>query len=107
VVGAGVALFRAWLDARWYVGVANDHVAIYQGIPAEILGFDLSTVAVETDIPAEDAATLPLYAGLADGINQNSREDAEALIDRIREDLRAERRADRVGDAGADGGANG
>ncbi|HEX6130212.1 MAG TPA: Stp1/IreP family PP2C-type Ser/Thr phosphatase [Actinomycetota bacterium] len=103
VVGAGVALFRAWLDARWYVGVANDHVAIYQGIPAEILGFDLSTVAVETDIPAEDAAALPLYAGLADGINQNSREDAEALIDRIREDLRAERRADRVGDAGADG----
>ena len=99
VLGAGFAVFRAWLDDRWYVGVANDHVAIYEGIPAEVLGFDLSHVELETDIPAADVRALPLYVGLDAGINQNDREQAEALIEQIREDLQAQRRAER-GDTG-------
>lgn len=78
---------RAWLDTRWYLGVANGHVAIYQGIPAEVLGFGLSEVDLETDLPALDVVSLPFYDGLAEGINVNSREDALARIEQMREDL--------------------
>ena len=97
VLGAGFAVLRAWLDGRWYVGVSNGNVAIYQGIPAELLGFDLSHVEFETEVSAGDARQLPLYAGIDEGLNQNSREEAEALIEQIREDLRRQRRADRAG----------
>ena len=104
VLGAGIALFRAWVDDRWYVGVENGNVAIFQGIPAEVLGFDLSRVSLETSIPADDAVQLPAYAGLEEGINQNDEAAAEALVEQIRLDLRAQERADRVGGAG--GGTN-
>lgn len=91
---AGFAAMRTWLDGRWYVGVANGHVAVYQGIPAEVLGFELSHVDVETDISADEAMALPLYSGLADGINATSREDALGIVDQIEEDLRKQ---DRLG----------
>jgi len=102
VLGAGIAVFRAWVDDRWYVGVENGNVAIFRGIPAEVLGFDLSEVSLETAIPADDAMALPAYAGLEEGINQNDQAAAESLVEQIRLDLRAQERADRVG---ADGGA--
>jgi PPM family protein phosphatase len=98
VLAAGLVALRVWLDGRWYVGVAEERVAIYQGIPASILGFDLSHVELQTEIPAADAQALPLYANLADGLNQNSREEAELLVQQIREDLRQQRRADRERD---------
>jgi PPM family protein phosphatase len=108
MLGAGIAVFRAWVDDRWYVGVENGNVAIFQGIPAEILGFELSRVSLETSIPADDAMALPAYAGLDEGINQNDQASAEALVEQIRLDLRAQQRADRVGtasDTGDGGGA--
>jgi hypothetical protein len=55
-------------------------------------------VELQTEIPAADAQALPLYANLADGLNQNSREEAELLVQQIREDLRQQRRADRERD---------
>jgi protein phosphatase len=93
-VVALVAL-RTWLDGRWYVGVANGHVAVYQGIPAELLVFDLSHVDVETDISAEAAMDLPVYEALPDGINATSREDALSIVEQIRDDLRKQERIDR------------
>jgi len=106
LIGAGIAVFRAWVDDRWYVGVENGNVAIFQGIPAEFLGFELSRVSLETEIPAEDAMALPAYAGLEEGINQDDQATAEALVEQIRLDLRAQERADRVG-AGGDGAGGG
>ena len=106
VLGAGVAVFRAWVDDRWYVGVENGHVAIFRGIPAEVLGFDLSEVSLETSIPAEDAMALAAYAGLDEGINQNDQAEAEALVEQIRLDLRAQERADRISADGAGGGTD-
>jgi PPM family protein phosphatase len=102
VVGVLLALLvadtalRAWLDTRWYVGVASGHVAIYQGIPADVFGFDLSHVVEETDIPAADVIALPLYAELEQGINVDTRQDAEAHVEQIRKDLR---KAQRTGGA--------
>ncbi|HTG46620.1 MAG TPA: Stp1/IreP family PP2C-type Ser/Thr phosphatase [Actinomycetota bacterium] len=87
-LAVGLAGLRTWLDSQWYVGVSNGHVAIFQGIPADLFGFELSHVAEETDIPAAEAMALPVYAELAKGINANSREDAAARVEQIRKDLR-------------------
>ncbi|GIU97712.1 MAG: hypothetical protein KatS3mg013_1515 [Actinomycetota bacterium] len=100
-LGGVGALARAWIEDRWYVGVADGQVAIYRGIPAEVLGFRLSRVEVRTDISADAAQALPQYAGLSEGINQDDRAAAEALVERIDEDLRV--RAGQ-GDATPEGG---
>jgi len=99
VVIAGFTGFRAWLDARWYVGESNGRVAVFQGVPATILGFDLSNVDVETGLDAREIAALSLYTELADGINANSREDALAIVDRMRRDLREFERQNKGGGA--------
>ncbi len=85
----GLTGLRAWLDTRWYVGVSDGHVAIFQGIPADLFGFELSHVTEQTDISAADVMALPLYAELEQGINANSREDAAVHVEQIRKDLRA------------------
>jgi PPM family protein phosphatase len=93
VVGAALAAFRAYLDDEWYVGEANGNVAIYQGIPVSVLGYDLSRVSLQTEIPAETARQLPLYADLEDGINANSYEDATTIVSNIRRDIRQAQRS--------------
>lgn len=85
----GLTGLRAWLDTRWYVGVSDGRVAIFQGIPADLFGFELSHVTEQTDISASEVMALPLYAELEQGINANSREDAAVHVEQIRKDLRA------------------
>jgi protein phosphatase len=88
-LGAAFTGARALIDTRWYVGVANGHVAIYQGIPADVFGYELShVVAEETDLSAAAAEALPVYSSLASGINVDSRADADARVEQIRRDLR-------------------
>lgn len=90
-VAAVVALawvgVNLYLDRQWYVGVENGHVAIFQGIPTEILGVDLHEVAEETSLSASDARRLGPWSGLQDGITVDSRSDAEAIVAQIRQDL--------------------
>jgi protein phosphatase len=93
VVGAALAAFRAYLDDQWYVGEADGYVAVYQGIPVSVLGYDLSRVNLETQVSADAAKQLPLYADLADGINANSHDDALALVANIQRDLRQAKRS--------------
>jgi serine/threonine protein phosphatase PrpC len=88
LVGALFAV-RAYVDAQWYVGIANGHVAIYQGVPAQPLGIHLSEVAEETGLDAAQVQQLELYSALGSGINANSREDAEAIVAQMTTDLRA------------------
>jgi protein phosphatase len=95
VLVAAFTGFRAWLDGRWYVGESNGRVAVFQGVPATILGWDLSSVDVETGLDAEKIAALALYVDLADGINADSREDALGIVDRMRRDLREYERQNR------------
>ena len=93
-LGAAFTGARALIDTRWYVGVANGHVAIYQGIPADVFGYELShVVAEETDLSAAAAEALPVYSSLASGINVDSRADADARVEQIRRDLRKAARA--------------
>jgi protein phosphatase len=91
VVIASLTAARAWLDSRWYVGVTNGHVAVFQGIPATVLGLDLSSVDLETAVPAADAEVLPLYADLDQGLNVDSREEALAAVAQIEADIAAAR----------------
>jgi protein phosphatase len=88
VLGAALTGARALIDTRWFIGVANDHVAIYQGIPADVFGYDLSRVVEETDISATAAEALPFYSALAGGLNVDSRAEADARVEQIRRDLR-------------------
>jgi serine/threonine protein phosphatase PrpC len=92
VVLAALAVFfavRIYLDRQWYVGEADGHVAVFQGIPAEFGGMRFSHVELETDIPASDVSRLPQYPALSDGITANDRTEAERIVEQIRRDLTA------------------
>jgi serine/threonine protein phosphatase PrpC len=101
-----VLLFSArwWLDRQWYVGAADGSVAIFQGMPLTILGYDLGRpVEVHEDLPAREVRELESYDGFDEGIPVPNREDGAELIDQMAEDLRVARRAAQQ-DAGAGGG---
>ena len=87
VVVIGLVGLRLFPDTQWFVGVSNGHVAVYRGIPAEVAGFELHHVVVETEIPAADAESLALYRDLPDGITADDRASAEAIVREIRHDL--------------------
>jgi protein phosphatase len=101
LVAAALVGVRAFLDAQWYVGVAEDRVAIYRGIPAEVLGLDLSEPQVVTDIDAAAAAAHPFYGSLPEGITVTDRAAAERVVEEIRATLdAAEAQDDGAGGAG-------
>jgi len=92
VIVLGLVGLRAYLDTQWYVGVSEGNVAIYRGIPAEVAGFRLHHVVVETTIPAEVAESLALYRDLDQGITADDREAANAIVEQIRNDAEAAQR---------------
>ena len=79
---------RLYLDSQWYVGVSDEHVAIFRGIPTEVAGFELHHVVVETTISAEKAESLAVYQDrLGDGITAEDRDGAGAIVEQIRQDV--------------------
>jgi PPM family protein phosphatase len=107
VAVAAVVGLRAYLDSQWYVGVSDGHVAIFQGIPTEVAGFELHHAVVQTTISAEKAQSLALYQErLTDGITADDRQGAEAIVEQIRQDVEAMQPApepNRPGSTGAAG----
>lgn len=91
VVVLGMVGLRFYLDTQWFVGVSNGRVAIFRGVPAEVGGFELHSVVVETTIRADDAQSLALYRDLPDGITADDRASAEAIVDQIRSDVSRKR----------------
>jgi len=91
---------RLYLDSQWFVGVSDGRVAVYRGIPAQVAGFDLNHVVVETSIPADAATSFALYRDLPDGITADDREEAQQIVEQIRRDTAIGQQ-----DAGAGGGA--
>jgi serine/threonine protein phosphatase PrpC len=83
------ALFgtRLYIDRQWYVGDAGGRVAIYNGIPTEILGFELSHVRVTTELSTAEAEGLQPWTDLSEGITAGSLEEAQRIVDQIRQDL--------------------
>ena len=86
VVGALVAV-RAYIDRQWYVGDADGRVAVFRGIPARPLGITHSNVDTQTEIPSDEVVALVIYRDLPDGISAESREDAFAIVERMRTDV--------------------
>ena len=99
-----VALFaiRWWVDRQWYVGPSDGSVAIFQGIPLVVLGYDLGhPVEVHEDLLANDVRELESYEGFDEGIPVTDREDGATLIAQMTQDVREAERAEReANDAG-------
>jgi PPM family protein phosphatase len=93
---------RVWLDRQWYVGPEGERVAVFQGIPLTILGFELSHPVIVRNVPADEVRMLEQYERFDEGLTAADREDAIARLEQIEGDLRAARQAER--DAGTGGG---
>jgi hypothetical protein len=78
---------RIYLGNQWYVGVAGDRVAVYNGIPTEVLGIELSHVEETTNIPVTPAEQLGPWRGLREGITAESLEAARQIVTQIRRDV--------------------
>ena len=87
LLAAALLLARAYIDTQWFVGVHEESVALYRGIPVEVLGIELFTLVERTDLPADQAAELQPYQELEGGITADSEEQAREVIEQIEEDL--------------------
>jgi protein phosphatase len=81
LVVAGVIAYQ-WTQTRYFVGVNDDVVTIYRGVPEDVWVFSLSSVYEETDISVDQ---LPPYQ--QDKVTQSysveSLEEAKEFIDRL------------------------
>lgn len=84
---AAALVARAYIGSQWFVGVHEGNVALYRGIPAELLGYELFTLVERTDLSADEAAALQPYEELEDGITADTEERARDVIEQIEEDL--------------------
>lgn len=81
---------RAYIGHQWYVGDSNGRVAIYNGIPTEVLGFELSHVKQVTNLDARQAERLQPWSDLKDGITAKNLSVARTIVEQIRRDLQPE-----------------
>ena len=87
VLVLGVVGGKLYLDRQWFVGVSEGRVAIFRGVPTDVAGVELSSVVVETTIPAEDAQALHQYRDLPEGITADDRAGADEIVEQIRKDV--------------------
>jgi PPM family protein phosphatase len=80
---------RIYVDRQWYVGESGGRVAVYQGIPATFGGLRFSHVELQTEIPSDEVAQLPVWEQLPDGITANDRSEALQIVEQIRRDVTA------------------
>ena len=78
---------KLYLDRQWFVGVSDGRVAIFRGVPTDVAGVELSSVVVETSIPAEEAQALAQYRDLPEGITADDRTGADEIVEQIRKDV--------------------
>ena len=92
VILAGLALgafvARTWLQSQWYVALrgpaGTGTVAIYNGVPGTLAGFDLATVAVDSGLAV---GTLPLFDQelVSKGIPAADLADAQRILTELNE----------------------
>jgi serine/threonine protein phosphatase PrpC len=77
-----------WTQTRFYVAVAGDHVAIYNGVPQTLGPIELSHVYEQTDIPVSN---LPEFrrSQLESSLPASNLEEAERIVKDLRGELRA------------------
>jgi serine/threonine protein phosphatase PrpC len=82
LIAGAVALYRA-SQSQYFVGVSNDHVAIYRGVEADLPFISLNSVVDESDIPIS-ALTRVNRDLVRDGIEARDRAEADATVARLR-----------------------
>ncbi|MDQ3986804.1 MAG: Stp1/IreP family PP2C-type Ser/Thr phosphatase [Actinomycetota bacterium] len=78
--GGAYALVSYVLDNSWYVGVTEgDQLAVFQGIPEDVLGLSFKDVVEESGVSLRD---LPenLRDSVQEGRKADSREEAEGIL---------------------------
>jgi PPM family protein phosphatase len=103
---AGFFVGRAYVNHQWYVGVDEGSVAVFQGVPASVGGFDLHHVVQRTDLSATSAEQLAVWSSLSDGVTADNLAGAQAIVEQIRRDLAA-KAAQNGGGGGAGTGSGG
>jgi hypothetical protein len=106
-----VLLFGArwYLDRQWYVADNGGSVAIFQGMPLTVIGYDLGHPYLTfDDLPIAEVAKLPTHEDIAQGTTFGSLAGAKEHVDQIRNELATaraqERRQQREQDQGGGGG---
>jgi protein phosphatase len=78
----GVGVWGGWLytQSKYYVGVTDDgKIAVFQGIPSELAGIQLSTVVYRTDVSI-DSLTPASQDAVRSTILKDSRSEAMAAL---------------------------
>lgn len=90
VLGVGGFFVVDYLISRsWYVGTNDDgFVVVYQGIPEEVLGFDLKEEKNTTTISIDDLPEF-LREDVQEGIKVESREEAQERVEALRSRARS------------------
>jgi serine/threonine protein phosphatase PrpC len=83
LLGGGLWLGWRYTQSQYYVGVTDDGtVAVFQGIPGEIAGFDLSTVDTLSSIKL-DELTPVAQDKVKEGIPSENKEDARQKLQEL------------------------
>ncbi len=85
VVAALVAGYQ-WTQSRYFVGVSNGQVAIFQGVQQSIGPIPLSSVYFESDINVDDLSQFSRER-VESTINASDLPDALSIIDRLQREL--------------------
>ncbi len=80
VLLVGLLGFTWWLSSQWFVGGNAGYVAVFQGVPQDVLGTSLSRVTTRTAIPV---ASLPYYdqSQLERTLEASTEADALRIVD--------------------------
>ncbi|MDX2026298.1 PP2C family serine/threonine-protein phosphatase [Microcella sp.] len=85
IIGLLVAGYQ-WTQSRYFVGVSNGQVAIFQGVQQNIGPFPLSTVYFESDIDIDDLSPFSRER-VESTINASDLPEALSIIDRLENEL--------------------
>jgi protein phosphatase len=83
IVGAGVLGYR-WTQTRYFVGVEGNSVAIFRGVQQDLGPIKLSSVYEKTDVSVSDLRVYDRQQ-VESTINAPSLEDAQVIVDRLRD----------------------
>ena len=85
IVGALVAGYQ-WTQSRYFVGVSNGQVAVFQGVQQGFGPFPLSSVYFESDIDIDDLSPFSRER-VESTINARDLPEALSIIDRLQDEL--------------------
>lgn len=88
IVASGAYLVYLWTQKQYYIGKGNDRVVIYQGVPTNIFGLELSHQIEETDIRVKKLDK-SWQDQLDEGISFSSLKEARGHAKLIRREMRA------------------